>query len=308
MKKIRFLPALAALLAAIPAAHAGVDEVLKSIQESEFVFARVKSDVPFQPIGWVQNRSFASATFEDRHGGLPGAEVRENTFAAGAVLPVYIAKRDLIVLGADLGLDRLEVRSGPYADQSVQRVTPVAGWLHQFGTQDMLATFVAPIFSRETNGDQPWGTSGYGGVVCLHWYSDEFQLLYGGVYSNTFGQSALYPYAGIMWLPCPKLAVSLVFPWPTITYAPTDRWILQLGVAPGGSSWVRRGAGYESTQSFGPWLVNAGAGYRFYGKFWAVASVGLAGLRGVEIDTGGSVSRLESKPGAVFTLAVQFRP
>jgi hypothetical protein len=298
-----------ALALGSPTARGGMNETLMAIQQSEFFFARTTSQVPFAPVGWMQDRCYAPAEFVDNRVVLPGAEVTENTFNFGAVLPAYVAKRDMVLLGGDVAQDKLDISSGPYEDQNIFRVTPVGAWLHEFGGKDILTAFAAPIFSRESNGDQPWGTSGYGGVVCLHWYSDQVQLLYGGVYSNSFGKSeAVYPYLGVMWLPSPKLALSLVVPWPTITYVPHDRWLLQAGMAPGGSSWVRREGGFESTQSFGSWLLNACVGYRFHGKFWVVAGVGVAGFRGVEIDNGGGTSRLESRPGAVFTLALQFRP
>jgi opacity protein-like surface antigen len=84
--------------------------------------------------------------------------------------------------------------------------------------------------------------------------------------------------------------------------------LLQLGLAPGGSSWVQRGNDLETTQSFGSWNLNAGAGYRLYDKLWVYGGVGLAGLRVVKIESGGDQTRFESKPGAVFTLALQIRP
>ena len=89
------------------------------------------------------------------------------------------------------------------------------------------------MFSQELRGNGSWGYSGYGGVIAMHTFSDEFQLLYGGVYENSFGQHSGYPYLGLQWLPTPRCALALVFPWPTFTYVPGDRWLLQLMVGPG---------------------------------------------------------------------------
>ena len=88
----------------------------------------------------------------------------------------------------------------------------------------------------------------------------------------------------------------------------TERWLLLLGVAPGGSSWVRRDNHFESTQSLSSWNLTAGAGYRFYEKFRLFAGVGVAGFRGVNIESAGNADRLESKPSPVFSRALQFRP
>lgn len=289
-------------------AFAGMNETLEAFQQSEFSFARTVSEVPFYPIGWAQDTFYPRAQFKDEGGRLPAGTVVENTLNFGLVLPAYVGRRDMFLLGADLAWDNLEVRSGPYQDQSILRVTPVAAWLHQFGERDTLGIFAAPILSQEVYQDQPLGVSGYGGVVVMHQFNPEWQLLYGGVYQDNFGQQSGLPYLGVLWSPNPQCSLALVFPWPTFTYVPHERWLLQLGLVPGGSSWVRRGSNYETTQSYGSWNLNAGAGYRLHGKFWLFAGAGLAGLRGLKIDGGNDQTRFESKPGAVFTLALQFRP
>ena len=109
-------------------------------------------------------------------------------------------------------------------------------------------------------------------------------------------------------MPSPKWSLALVFPWPTLTYAPRDRWLLQLGIAPGGSSWVTHSSNLETTETLGSWNLNTGAGYCLCGKIWVFGGVGVAGLRGLKIESGDDRTRFESKPGAVFTLALQIRP
>lgn len=285
-----------------------MQEMLDAIKGSEFRFMRSSSEVPFMPLGWLQDQYYPHSTFKAEHGGLPEATAAENTLSLGALFPAYVARRDMLLAGGNAAWDRIAVNSGPYNNQSVLSLTPVVAWLHQFGQDDMAVAFAAPIFSKELRRGEQWGTSGYGGVIGVHWYSDEYQLLYGGVYQNSFGQHAGYPYLGLNWLPTPRWAIAIVFPWPTVTYSLSDRWLLQLGIAPGGSSWVRRDGDFETTESLGSWNFTAGAGYRFYKRLWLFASAGVAGLRAVTMEGGGNRDRLESKPGAVFTLAVQFRP
>jgi len=289
-------------------AFAGMDNTLKAFQQSEFSFARTVSEVPFYPVGWAQDNFYPRTEFKDERGVQPTGAVVENTLNVGMVLPAYVAKRDMLLLGADLAWDNLDVQSGPYQDQTILRLTPVAAWLHQFGERETVGVFAAPIFSKELRNDQPWGTSGFGGVIAMHQFSDTWQMLYGGVYEYSFGRHTGYPYLGALWLPTPKCSLALVFPWPAFSYVPRDRWLLQVGLAPGGSSWVRRGNDYETTETFGSWNLDAGAGYRLHGKVWLFAGAGIAGFRGLKIESGGGQSRFESKPGAVFTLALQFRP
>jgi hypothetical protein len=301
--------ALALVLALEPlTAYAGMDEMLKAVQQSQFSFSRSVSEVPFYPAGWAQDRFYPRTQFTDEAGGLPGGAAVENTFDCGILLPAYVARRDLLLLGADMALDNLDVRSGPYPDQTILRLTPVGAWLHQFGENETVIAFAAPILSKELREDQPWGASGYGGVIGMHRFSDKTQLLYGGVYEYSFGKHTGYPYLGLLWLPSPKWSLSLVFPWPTLTYAPGGRWLLQAGIAPGGSSWVSRSNNFETTQTLGSWNLNAGVGYRLHGKLWLFTGAGVAGLRGLKIESGDDRTRFESKPGAMFTLALQFRP
>ena len=260
------------------------------------------------PLGWLQSRYYPNSTFQAEEGNLAEADAAETTLGLGAVLPAYVAQRDMLMLGGDLSLDRIAVKSGPYADQSVMTLTPVAAWLHQFGENDLAGAFIAPVMSYEMRAANDWGFSGYGGVVGMHYFNDQFQLLYGGVYQNSFGDSMGYPYLGLNWLPTPRWSIALVIPWPTISYAISDRWLVQLAVAPGGSSWVKRDDHFESTQSLSSWNMTVGAGYRCYEKLWLFTGIGVAGFRGVVIEGDGIEQRLQSKPGMVFTLALQFRP
>ena len=297
-----------ALLAAPLRSFAGMNDTMQAIEQSEFSFARNSSELPFYPIGWTQDRYYPVASFKEEGGNLPSATMVENTVNAGAVLPAYVAKRDMALLGGDVAWDDLTVKTGPYADQSILRVTPVAAWLHQFGAQETVGAFAAPIFSKNLSDNEAWGTSGYAGVIGMHYFSPEYQFLYGGVYQNSFGQSLGYPYVGLLWLVSPRCQLSIVFPWPTFSYSPQDRWLLTLGLAPGGSSWDNWENNLQTTESIGSWNVTAGAAYRFYGKLWLFAGAGVAGLRGIDIQTGTDRTTFDSQPSAVFTLAVQFRP
>jgi len=285
-----------------------MQETLEAIRSSQFRFARSESEVPFIPLGWLQNRYYPNTAFEAKEGTVADATAAENTLGLGGVLPAYVAQRDMLLVGGDVTMDYISVKSGPYADQNVLTVTPVAAWLHQFGDNDLVGAFAAPMFSYELRNAGDWGFSGYGGVVGMHYFSDELQLLYGGIYQNTFGDSAGFPYLGINWLPAPRWSVALVIPWPTVSYAASDRWLLQLAVAPGGSSWVRRNDQFESTQSLSSWNMTAGASYRFYEKLWLFAGVGVAGFRGVTIEANDNEDQLEARPSMVISVAIQFRP
>jgi hypothetical protein len=307
--KRRYLPAAAAVVMVLSAlsARAGMDDLFEAVKDSEFRFFRMQSEVPFIPLGWVQDKYYLATEFHATSGNLPSAEANENTFSEGLAAPAFIAKRDMLLVGQDITWDRINVQSGPYPDKDVLMVTPLVAWLHQFNSNNLAGAFGAPMLSTTLNTGGSWGAECYAGIIGLHWASDKWQWLYGGVYEYSFGRNYGYPYVGAMWLPTPKLSVSLTYPWPTITYVPRDRLLLQIAVAPGGSSWVAEQNEVRTTQSFNVWTLTAGVGYRFYGKLWLVGSGGVAGLRGIQIGSP-EASQLQGNPGAVFSLAVQFRP
>ena len=294
-------------LLAASSAKAGMQEGLEAVRASEFRFARSTSEVPFFPVGWVQDTYYPNAGFQPERESLPEASVSQNAVSMGAVIPAYVEKRNMLLLGGDITLDIVRVKSGPFRDQAVFRMTPVAAWLNQMSPDDLVGLFVAPVISKEIENGGPWGVSGYGGVVAMHYFSDTMQLLYGGIYHNNFGRHIAYPYIGLNWIPDRKWSIALIFPWPAITHVPHKDWLLQVALSPGGGSWTRRRESYEVSEYLGSWNLQAGIGYRLHSSFWLVASGGIAGLRGWELGDSGGL-RYEAKPSAVFSLAIQFRP
>jgi len=301
---------LVAILLTFPAirANAAVDDILEAIRQSEFRFARAGSEVPFIPVGWLQYRYYPVTAFHDEQDQLAPAEASEHAVSLGAIVPVHVDRRDMILLGGDLAWDSIQVKSGPYRDQRIARITPVAAWLHQFGTDHMVGAFVAPILSKEFEQDRPWSANGFAGLIGMYWYSDTLQWVYGGVYETYFGDDYFYPYLGMQWNPTPQWSVALLFPWPTVSYAPAKGWLLQLGIVPGGSSWVSNDQGFESTQALGSWNTSFGVSYQLQGSWWLYAGAGLTGLRSVTQRASGNEQYLDADPSPVYTLAIEFRP
>lgn len=297
----------AALAACAGPLRAGVDDIFEAIRASEFRFGRAKSEVPFPPLGWAQFRAYETAQFSDTQGARPPAEASEQTYNLGALVPVYVATRDMVLLGGDLTQTTIRVRSGPYANQRVQEATLVAAWMHQFGSET-LAAFVAPIYSRDAASDQASSVNGWGGVIGMHWQSDTLQWLYGAVLEYNFGGYALYPYVGAFWLPTPRLSVALAVPWPTVAYSLSDRWLLEAGLSPGSSNWVSRGSSVQSTQSLGSWNFSVGAAYRITGHFWLYGGAGRTLGRSFTHGSDEGETRYDAESRPIFTLALQFRP
>jgi hypothetical protein len=298
--------AVGAALLASPA-HAFIDDIIETVQRSEFRFVRSDSEIPFVPLSWVQTRSYLSTELVGETGGPPPGTFSETAFSEGLVLPAYVSTRDMLLLGEEVLFDKLDVESGPYSDQRVVSVAPIAVWLSQLDRENLLGVFAVPLFSREVEKHDSWGAQAFAGVIVMHWKSDRFQWLYGGVYEYSFGRHYFYPYLGAIWSPSRKCSLSLVFPWPTFNYAVNDRWLLSLGVAPGGSSWQAEPDGARVVYSFVGWNLDARVAWRFYERLWLQCGAGIAGLRRITITTGESATEIKSKPTLAFSVSVQFR-
>lgn len=287
----------------------GVDDIVQAIASSELRFSRTESDVPFPALGWVKYHHYSTAEFANFEGGPSPGSFRQHEVNFGLVMPVHVAQRDIVLAGLDTSYDRFDFKSSAFHDAEVLTLTPVAGWLRQVNTDSQVVAFVAPMFSSALGDNTHWGTHAFAGLLGTYQATDHLMWIYGGVYEYSFGSHYVYPYLGLNWLPDPRWAVTLVVPWPSVTYAPNKRFFVHLGVAPGGASWRVRDGGEDTVASFGSWNVSAGAGYRFAGHFWLHGEVGMAGLHSLQITSHGK-SHLDADINRhpVLTLSVEFRP
>jgi hypothetical protein len=284
-----------------------VDSLIEAVQNSEFRFARTQSDVPFPPAGWLEVRYTPRTEFKSSSGEIAPGSFVETAFSQGVIGPVYVSQRDMLLLGENVFLEKADVQTGPYSDQRVLAVVPMAAWLRQIDRNNLGGAFIAPQFSRELNHDDSWGAQAYCGVIIIHWKTDTLQWVYGAVYEYSFGRNYIYPYLGALWLPNPKVSLSLTFPWPTLSYVPRDPFMLSIGLTPGGASWVSDRGGAKAVYSLNSWNLTANLAWRFYGRLWLQAGVGRSGLRSVKITTGSGDNVIETHSKTVYKLSVQFR-
>ena len=306
-ERLRLAFLFALLLPGAARTLGSVDSLIEAVQNSEFRFARTQSDVPFPPAGWMEVRYTPRTDFKSSSGGIAPGSFVETAFSQGLLGPVYISQRDMVLLGENVFLEKADVQSGPYSDQRVLSVVPMAAWLRQIDRNNLGAAFIAPQFSRELGHDDAWGAQAYAGVIVIHWKSDTLQWVYGGVYEYSFGRNYIYPYLGALWMPNRKVSLSLTFPWPTLSYVPRDPFMLSIGLTPGGASWVSERGGAKAVYSLNSWNLTANFAWRFYRKLWLQAGVGLTGLRSVKIATGSGDTVIETDSNTVYKLSVQFR-
>jgi hypothetical protein len=71
----------------------------------------------------------------------------------------------------------------------------------------------------------------------MYTLSPKIRLSIGMAYARIFGRDKAFPVAGASWSPTPQWQVSLMYPRPGITYAPTRKLRLFTYVTPAGSEW-----------------------------------------------------------------------
>jgi Domain of unknown function (DUF6268) len=288
---------------------ASIDDLVQAFAASEIKLSRVENDVPMPPLGWMQQRFYSSAEFSSYSGANPPGSFRQHETGVGLFLPAYIGRRDLVLAGLDASRDVFDFKSGSARDIEVLTLTPATGWLHQLNPDSQIGAFLAPMFSSAHSGSGRWGAQAFAGVLATHQARDSMTLIYGAVYEYSFGSHRGYPYLGLNWLPDRHWAVALIVPWPAISYAPTDRFFLQLGAQPGGTAWRLRADGEEAAANFGSWNLSASFGWRLANRLWLSGSAGFAGLRSFEVsDRQGTRLEAEINGCPVFNLALQFRP
>jgi Domain of unknown function (DUF6268) len=306
--KLALIVGFAAVLCATNV-FASIDDVIEAIANSELRFSRTESNVPFPAIGWIRLHHYSSAEFEEYSGGASPGSFQQQDMNVGFVAPVYVDKRDLYVAGFDAAYDTFDFDAPNIGSTHVFTATPVLGWLRQQNPKSQLAAFVAPAFSTALSDNNRWGVNAFTGLLGTYQYNDRLMWIYGGVYEYSFGSHFLYPYIGLNWLPSAQWSVALILPWPNVIYAPTDRFFVSLGVAPGGASWQVQRDGQEAVASFGSWNLSAGAAYRLSRFVWVRGEIGMAGLHGLQLSnrsSSGVDANVDRHP--VVTLQLEFRP
>jgi hypothetical protein len=298
------------LLLSLPilASASVIDEILTRLEQSEFIFDRAASDVPFVPLSWVGVSAYGDSTLTLPRGTL---EFDELAFSQMAVLPVWVGKRDLVLLGECVTWQQLKFRSPLTATRNVTGVMPVVAWLHQAGARDQYGAFVAPSFIN--GGDIAdyalRDSSLYAGVLGIRWSSDRLAWAYGGIAIMEQGPDFVLPYVGLLWHPRPSWSVALIAPWPSVSYAPTRNTLFQFGLSPAGAKLGAANHPEQLRVGYDSWNALFSAHRRLKGMLWVSAGVGWSGFGSAFLSTRGHLAlKHDLDRGPVVTLRFALRP
>jgi hypothetical protein len=299
---------LLVLLVATAARAAIVDLILERIRKGEFVFGRLDNNNPFPPVAWVGFHSYDDSKLTTANGELHFQEIG---VTQALVAPVWIGRIDMILLGEYFSWQQVDF-SYPRPQQiNITTVMPVAAWLHQAGAHDQFAAFVTPEYvdSGGYENHKLVKSGGYAGAIGIHWSNDHLAWFYGGVGLFASGDDVFLPYFGFLWQPTREWSVSMILPWPTVSYAPTPDYMFQVGLMPAEAALANGQNASDLRISYDSWNLQFSAHRRLTSAFWISVAAGWSGFGSFSVNSNGnSQVNNDLKRSLVWTVQVSFRP
>jgi hypothetical protein len=280
-----------------------IDQISRQFLDSDFIFSRTRSDVPFVPLAWIDVSSYRDTEVRDR-------SFRQTSLSEATLLPVLLGPRDALLLGQWGTWSRLESRDTSQHTEVTNLSMPL-GWARQASPDWQLAAFVAPS-ANYSGGDWYWDYMG--GVFARYLGKPRFAWLFGFYAEITPPEELYVPYVGVTWTIDRHWTLSAVLPWPAVLYSPTPDWLLRLGLAPASASWIAdEPVPGEPPQrlraDLSSWDFGLRIEKRAWKTLWVGGEIGLSGLRSFSFS-GGEWQAPEGKLGTdpYFLLTMTFRP
>ncbi len=273
------------LFISTPIAKAGtLDDWIRSFADSEIQFQRPTSNVPFQPLAFVDVRFYGDT--EVRREGADSLSFDQTTVSQAAALPFLIGPRDVLVVGEWIGWSEFDSHSSTFDSFRVLSIGIPVGWLRQLNDDWQAAAFVMPLGNRATLADVSWSWEAMGGAFARYVQSDHLAWTFGFFTDIGPGETIYLPYLGATWSVTDQWTLSAMMPWPALLYAPSKNALFRFGAAPSGASWSIRPDGDRASFALDSWDLGLSAGHRVYGNWWLMLGAGIGGLRGLRVTDG----------------------
>jgi len=280
------------------------------LEASEFEFSRAESDVPFLPLAGITVAAYGKTEFMPAGGEGGTVDYRSSYVGAYSTVPLYIGRSGFGVAVPYVSHTRFDSLSDGHEDQEVDSFyLPLAAiWQVESGNQ--WGGFIMPSVNSPISGEGEWAEDFMGGALGRHFSGDKAMWYYGLVYDYSFGANYMYPYLGYTYQPERQWVISLVMPWPAVSYAPSDQFVVTAGVMPSGANWAMHPEGESSqvTGSFGGWDLGARCGWRLTNVLWFSAGAGFSGLRSLQVEENGELvfeQNLSREPFVSLTLSIR---
>jgi hypothetical protein len=298
------LRALLLTFAFVANAEASIfEQVSRQFLDSDFIFSRTQSDVPFVPLAWIDASSYQDS---DIHGRI----FRQTSFSEATLAPLLLGQRDALMIGQWGTWTRLEPRDS-HDETEVSNLTLPLGWARQASPEWQLAAFVAPS-ANQSGGDWYWDY--FGGAFARYLGQPRLAWLFGFYAEITTLEELYVPYVGVTWTIDRHWTLSAVLPWPAVLYSPTPDWMLRLGLSPSSASWIAEApvageAPQKLRADLTSWDLGLRVERRTWKSLWIGGEAGMSGFRGFSLSGGDWQKPERSRSSDPYvTLTVTFRP
>ncbi|MGE0624018.1 MAG: hypothetical protein AB7I04_06120 [Pseudomonadales bacterium] len=294
---------------AMPARSDLIENWIASFVSSDIVFARGKSNVPFQPLGWLDVSYYRDTDIELPSPSGGSTSFDQTAISQAALLPFLVSSKDAVLVGEWVSASSFEVRGQAVDDLEVYSFSVPVGWLRQVSPDQQVAAFVMPMGHDSTLDGSSWQWEAMAGVFSRHLSSDSFWWVWGLFADVGPGDDIYLPYLGGSWSPNEHWTFSAILPWPAILFAPNDRTLFRLGLAPSGTSWHVQGDGANLSFDLDTLDLGFAVERRILGGFWLQGEAGVGGLRGLRVS-GGKLEggEFRADPAPYLSIGLFFRP
>ncbi|MGB0936132.1 MAG: hypothetical protein ACPGTQ_01675 [Colwellia sp.] len=249
------------------------DDIFQQIKESDFIFERSESLFPFMPIGNLQYTQYP-----DEDNANPELSKQDYSFDQFLGLPVWVGKKDMLILGETLSSRRNSL-NGQRFNQT--KVGVILGWMQQSSPELQIGAFSYVQYYNNEHSSLENSVEALSGGLVRYKHSPDLHTWYGLIYDTNGGDSYWLPYIGVDWMISPQWMLTFIPPWPSISYINKSGWITSLGIIPGQTrshysrtkdvlvddfSYMNLGLSIEKELHSNIWL-SVSAGYSGFGKF-----------------------------------------
>lgn len=284
-----------------------IDDWIQSFADSEIVFERKTSNVPFFPLAYVDLSLYRDSAV--RRPDESPLRFDLTSVSQGALLPFLMSPRDILFVGEWFGLSRFgAIDSEANSFDAVSVGLPV-GWLRQIDDRWQAAAFVMPLMHRADIEGADWSRETLGGIFGRYVQHDRLWWVYGLYFDVGAGDDIYLPYLGASWELSDELTLSAVLPWPSVLYAPDRDTLWRFGALPSGASWSLNDDQDEILYTLDSWDLGFSIERRAFGNFWFSVGAGVAGLRSLRLE-GGDLqgASFDVDDSAYLSIGLYFRP
>lgn len=300
---VLLLISIQTLIISLPAYGAG-ERMLNAIIRSDFIFDRGVSNVPFFPLAWLSTDVQRDLNVSQCQSGT--CELDSTAFSQGFGMPVYVGQKDIWILGETVNHDRYEFEDQSY---SITTLGGVLAWVSQPTPKWQIGAGVYAYQGIDTSEDIEKDLQSIFAFAGRYRHSPELHSYYALIRWKDFNGVRYYPYLGLDWYPNKQWAVSVVFPWPTVSYAPDTNVVYRFGAVESGNSFQLQRGQDSLSSGFNQWHLGFSIEKRLYENLWGSLSLGTSILDSMYInENGGTELNIDIERAPFIRLSFNYRP